>query len=281
MTDPASPAPPNPILVERAAEAARIEARLDEQLARIAGAPMTMTRRLFVGVMLPPAVAAALAAVAEGLARKVQAVGVPVRWIAPTDYHLTLRFLGPTRLAAEPALVDAIADAVAGRPRLALSVAGLGAFASPDRARIIWAGVDGAGLDELAAAIDGAVVALGGAPLALPFKAHVTLGRLAQDRSISDLLNSTSAQVFSKFDVDSIELLESNETKQQSPYSLVRRIAFKPAETAFQRQSAPLEPHATQQPTATNARLSQPFAPDTDDGWPRGQGPDFRGGEQA
>lgn len=281
MTDPASPAAPNPILVERAAEAARIEARLDEQLGRIAAAPTPMTRRLFVGVMLPPPAATALAAVAEGLARKAQAVAVPVRWIAPTDYHLTLRFLGPTRIASEPALLDAIAEAVTGRAPLALRIAGLGAFASPDRARVIWAGVEGAGLDELAAVIDAAVVRLGAAPLTLPFRAHITLGRLAQDRSISDLLNSTSAQVFSKFDADSIELIESNETKQQFPYSLVRRIAFKPSETAVQRQSTPLEPHAPQPVTATNATPSQPFAADTDDGWPRGQGPDLRGGEQA
>jgi 2'-5' RNA ligase len=181
MTDAADrpPSPPlNPILVERAAEASRIEARLDASIAAIARAAEPTTRRLFVAVMLPGPVAAALATVAEGLARRAQAVGVPISWTAPSDYHLTLRYLGPTRIAAEPAVIDAVADAVEGLAPVPLQLAGLGAFDSPDRARVVWAGVTGPGLAELAQRIDAALQAIGVAELARPFAAHITLGRL-------------------------------------------------------------------------------------------------------
>lgn len=277
MTDAADrpPSPPlNPILVERAAEAARIEARLDASIAAIARVAPPTSRRLFVAAMLPGPAAAALAAVAENLARRAQAVGVPISWTAPVDYHLTLRYLGPTRIAAEPAVIDAIEAVVTGLPAVTVQLAGLGAFDSPDRARVVWAGVTGPGLDELAARIDAAVQAIGVAPLARPFVAHVTLGRLASERSISDLLNSTSAQVFSKFDIDAACLVESLETKKNSSYEQIRRIPFKPEKSSLQRQSTPLEPAAPTSQRTSHTSL----ATDTDDGWPRGQGPD-QGGE--
>jgi 2'-5' RNA ligase len=276
MTDAADrpPSPPlNPILVERAAEASRIEARLDASIAAIARAAEPTTRRLFVAVMLPGPVAAALATVAEGLARRAQAVGVPISWTAPSDYHLTLRYLGPTRIAAEPAVIDAVADAVEGLAPVPLQLAGLGAFDSPDRARVVWAGVTGPGLAELAQRIDAALQAIGVAELARPFAAHITLGRLASERSISDLLNSTSAQVFSKFDLDVVELLESIESKKNFSYRRVRRIPFKTEKSSLQRQSTPLEPAAPTSQRTSHTSL----ATDTDDGWPRGQGPDLGG----
>ena len=55
---------------------------------------MIAGRRLFVGVPVATAVAQQLAGACESLARRAQAQGVPLRWVAPATYHVTLKFLG-------------------------------------------------------------------------------------------------------------------------------------------------------------------------------------------
>lgn len=105
--------------------------------------------------------------------------------LRPED-HLTLQFfdhLEPERLSA---VVDAMTEAVQDQPPFAIEVRGVGAFPSPQRPRVVWAGV-GAGaasLQSLAGRLRRAVAARGFPVEARPFVPHLTLGRLRSPRDL-------------------------------------------------------------------------------------------------
>ena len=101
-------------------------------------------RRLFVAVEVPPAVHDAVDHALEPWR------GTPgARWVPRERRHVTIRFLGAVASDA----IDPIARAVVGCAAAAAPVdtrlTELGAFPSPRRARVLWAGVDD-GADRLA-----------------------------------------------------------------------------------------------------------------------------------
>jgi 2'-5' RNA ligase len=215
-----------------------------------------MTKRLFIGVRVSTQTANALAACAESLQRRSRDAGVDLTWVAPTNYHVTLKFLGWTREEAVPAIVDGLEGQLAGVSPFRFRTARLGAFPSLNKASVVWAGVeDASALTDVAKRADAVAVALGFAAEARPFHAHVTLARLGKTRAISDLVLPLSEQMFSDSRVDGVTLFESETKSSGSVYRELHRISFKTAEMAPKRQTGALE-----------------LGDETDDGWPRGHG---------
>jgi 2'-5' RNA ligase len=146
---------------------------------------MSATRRLFIGLRPPSAVASALhAEAARALASLPHRA---LRFAAAQDLHLTLVFLGDTAEDLIPELGQALARAALDRPELALEIRGTGAFPSLSRPRVLWAGVRAArdrdaSLDELHSGIVRAVSSTGFAlaprETAEPFRPHITVARV-------------------------------------------------------------------------------------------------------
>ena len=231
------------------------------------------SRRMFIGVRVSMATTNQLAAAADTLARRASQAGLAVRWISPSDYHLTLKFLGWVHSDTIGAVADAVTRAltsVALQP-FSIDVARLGAFPSKEKGDVIWAGVQSNvdRLRALATAIDRETAELGFPAEVRPFHPHVTLGRLRSCANVSDAILPLSEQAFSETRVSEIELLESVIVSNKSTYALIEKIPLFSPETPIKRQTAPLEPGPRQ------ANNSSPHIPDTDDGWPRGQGPSF------
>lgn len=138
--------------------------------------PDAETIRAFIAVEVPEAAAERAGAVIERL----RADGVEgVKWVQPRHFHLTLKFLGETRQDDLPALSEALRE-VAGRAApFSLALAGVGAFPSARRPRVVWLGVASGSepLVALACATDGACAALGWAREEKPYHPHLTLGR--------------------------------------------------------------------------------------------------------
>ncbi|MGH9468383.1 MAG: RNA 2',3'-cyclic phosphodiesterase [Terriglobales bacterium] len=91
--------------------------------------------RLFLAI---PVTGSARAGLEAALARW-RAAAPEVRWEAPPDWHITLKFLGAWPDADEARLIATLSDQA--WPRLRLLVAGLGAFPSLRRPGTLWAGV--------------------------------------------------------------------------------------------------------------------------------------------
>jgi len=130
--------------------------------------------RLFVAISLPEEVGAALDAAIEPL----RAMFPRARWVPPENRHVTLKFLGKV----SSRLVDDTLAAVeaAGRVHRAFEtgLTALGAFPLPERARVVWAGLDDrpGRMAELAFAVDHALASMV-APESRAFAPHITLAR--------------------------------------------------------------------------------------------------------
>ena len=178
--------------------------------------------RAFVAIRLDEAVRAALGAAIEGLRR----VARDVAWVVPDNLHLTLKFLGQVRAARTPELVAALTRAASGLAAFEANVAGLGAFPTPTRARVIWAGV-GHGTDALvllASRVDEALVALGFEREPRPFSPHVTLGRVRtprRDLALAEALRAGDAQKFGRLVVERVALMRSDLAPRGARYTEV------------------------------------------------------------
>ncbi|HJR97053.1 MAG TPA: RNA 2',3'-cyclic phosphodiesterase [Actinomycetota bacterium] len=100
--------------------------------------PRAKPHRLFVAVSVPDQVATQVEEALEPWRTALPGV----RWTPRSNWHVTLRFLGST----DPRLVTWISDRLS---EVASMIAqfegaarGVGAFPSPRRARVLWAGID-------------------------------------------------------------------------------------------------------------------------------------------
>ncbi len=145
-----------------------------------------------------------------------------VAWVAPDNVHLTLKFLGGVEAARLDAVAGALAGAVAGCRPFDLTVRGLGAFPTPARPRVLWAGADeGAALAAtLARRVDDALVALGFPAESRAFSAHVTLGRVRAPRSNPRLVEALAGgAAFGRQRVDRLALMRSELSPRGARYT--------------------------------------------------------------
>lgn len=153
--------------------------------------------RTFLALDLAPEIVARLADVIGELRR----VEADVRWVREAGLHVTLAFLGSVATDRMPALEAAVRGAVAPRAAFDLEVRGLGGFPNLRRPRILWAGVRGAGLAELAAAVATALENFGFAREERPFRGHVTVGRVRSPRgwrALEPLLRAAEDREFGR-----------------------------------------------------------------------------------
>jgi RNA 2',3'-cyclic 3'-phosphodiesterase len=144
--------------------------------------------RSFVAVHLSDEVLHSLAELQDELRRPVDKLA-QVKWVAPGSMHLTLQFLGDVDEGMLPKLVDSLRGGFGGTPAFEVELAGAGAFPSPSRPRVLWAGFrrGSDGLKALASATCGVTGPLGFPPEDRPFKAHITLGRVKDGSRSGDL----------------------------------------------------------------------------------------------
>ncbi len=140
-------------------------------------------QRLFIALETDDAMQRTIASVQQTLRRRGGSPqgSMPVRWVRPTQVHLTLQFLGNVVSTHIPSLIVALAPAVATHDALLLRADAVGAFPSTDTPRVLWLGLRGAddGLLALQQAVTEAVRAVEGVVAdRKPFRPHLTLGRV-------------------------------------------------------------------------------------------------------
>jgi len=132
-----------------------------------------MRRRLFAGVAVEAT---------DALRRRAeewrQVLGGRVRWVRMENLHLTVEFFGETEEEWIPRLEQALARAAREVPGpVDLAVGKAGVYGSPRHPRVLWLGVESAGLPELHARVQEALREAGWQPEARPYSPHLTLGR--------------------------------------------------------------------------------------------------------
>lgn len=178
---------------------------------------------LFVGIPLSMRSLKAVANAASDLKERSASSDLDLRWVAPARYHVTLKYLGWTKVDALPAICDAVGAAVEAHKAFDMRCRELDAFPSLAKAEVLWAGLDDrmGELSGLAKKIDDATTALGFPGETREFQPHVTMARLKGARNLVKLVQDAPVRVFSKSWVDSLILYKSSVESETSEYEKV------------------------------------------------------------
>jgi 2'-5' RNA ligase len=164
--------------------------------------------RSFVAVDLEAPVQQAVRELQAELAR----IKADVRWVRPEGLHVTLKFLGSVEAARLERVRAALAAAMADQPVLHVHVHGLGAFPGWRRPRVVWVGLHGDGMGELAARVDDALARLGFEREQRAFTPHLTLGRVNSPRGWARLEEVCKAHLdddCGESDIDAVTIYRS------------------------------------------------------------------------
>jgi RNA 2',3'-cyclic 3'-phosphodiesterase len=189
-----------------------------------------MTQRMFVAVIPPEEAVEDLDAFLE-----VRRDATELRWTLPDQWHLTLAFLAEVPDRAVDDLVARLTRAAAKRSAQEACLTGGGAFPHPDRAKVLWAGVelaDPVGLGQLATGCRAAAAKAGIAVTGERFRPHLTLARTRRPVSATRWIRILEAYRGPRFTIAETALVASHlgEGPRKRPrYEVLERFALQSA----------------------------------------------------
>jgi len=188
--------------------------------------------RSFIAIELPEELKAGLSQLQAQLK-----TGKPpaVKWVNPYSTHLTLKFLGNITVDKIGEITKAMEVAAQGIPPFHLEVKGLGVFPNLRRVQVAWVGINGEieRLSQLQQRIESNLVPLGFAAESRPFTPHLTLARVRgqaspdERQSFGQLIAGTRFEAVYSFNVDSVNLMRSQLTREGAIYSQISSARLK------------------------------------------------------
>ena len=178
--------------------------------------------RLFVGINFPKKQRAKM----HRAARPLRERDLPVRWVDPDNFHVTLKFLGEVRREQVEGVTNAIERAAASTEPFQTGIGGFGAFPTVRKPRVIWLGVGAS--PELRCLKQDLEWALGDAGFPAEtrsFHPHVTLGRARDSggagafRDLDDVFASLEFE--DELKIRSVDLIRSRMSREGPRYSVV------------------------------------------------------------
>jgi len=188
--------------------------------------------RSFIAIELPDELKVGLSQLQAGLKLGKQSW---VKWVDPYSIHLTLKFLGNIAVDRIGEITRAMETAAQGISPFHLEVKELGAFPNLKRVQVVWVGITGEvdRLGQLQQRLESNLAPLGFAPESRPFTPHLTLARL-RDRASPDerqrfgqLIASTRFEAVYSVEVDAINLMRSQLTREGAIYSRINSVGLK------------------------------------------------------
>ncbi len=119
---------------------------------------------------------------------RAQLPNIPVRWVAASNIHLTLKFLGDVSVSNLNLLTEMIQKEVSVHHQFDISVGGSGAFPNIRQPRVVWVGVEApAQLTSIQNGIETTTARLGYSREERAFSPHLTLGRVSRNATAQDV----------------------------------------------------------------------------------------------
>lgn len=137
--------------------------------------------RTFIAIELNKEIKEAL----SGIQKKIKTMPEDVKWVAPHNIHLTLKFLGEVDEAKIPKIIQSIKEAAIQFKPFRVALADIGVFPNLKFPRIIWIGIEEGKekLEELAKFLENLLARLKFPKEKRSFSPHLTLGRIKSLRS--------------------------------------------------------------------------------------------------
>jgi len=190
--------------------------------------------RVFIAIPIPAplqeAIQHATAGLKERLGRRL------VRWVAPENVHLTLKFLGEISPANVDLLAEALHHEAGGHSAFEMTIGGLGVYPNPRRPRVVWIGVQAPpALETLQRAIEAAAARLGYPEEERPFSPHLTIGRVSQhaaggdQQAVRQAIEATRVGQLGTATVDTLELFRSDLRPEGPHYTRLHSAALQPS----------------------------------------------------
>lgn len=178
--------------------------------------------RLFVGINIPKKLRTRIHRAVRGLRDE----DLPVRWIEPDHYHITLKFLGEVRRERLPDIQGQLEEAAAATHAFTTSVTGFGAFPTVRRPRVIWLGVHATPEFRcMKQDLEWSLGQVGFEAETRAFHPHVTLGRADPTsgagvfRGLDRVLAELSFE--DEIKVHTVDLMRSHISRSGTRYSVV------------------------------------------------------------
>ena len=180
--------------------------------------------RLFLGIRIPNTIR-------DSLQKFKTALTTPdenVKWIAPDNLHLTLKFFGEVEQTRLETLENALHQSVIDQKRFSLQVQGTGFFPREQKAKVLWAGIQDPsnGLNKIADSIEKFSVQAGFPPNDNPFSAHLTMARFSSPPAAVFLekIRSYRSFLFGEMEVKEFFIIQSQLRSSGSDYTLLKKF---------------------------------------------------------
>ena len=180
--------------------------------------------RTFIAIDLTPEIRTEL----SNLVRQLRPAGTDVKWVAPNNYHLTLKFIGETG-EKEVEIIKSIINELAKRHRqFPLAFKGTGSYPQgQSRLRVIWVGVSGgAELLALQKDLEESLKKENFSADDRPFSPHLTIGRVRYPQKQEKLkaeLDQLSQKDFGLMPVKEITFFQSVLRPEGPEYKVISR----------------------------------------------------------
>jgi 2'-5' RNA ligase len=187
-----------------------------------AARPEARSLRLFVAVDVPAAVRDFL----QNTIRPLHEAIPGARWTRPDAWHVTMKFLGSVEPSMRGWVEGVVGEAAAQAERFESRLDALGAFPSPRRARVLWAGLEDPNdsFVKLAGTLD-RLLAPAFPPEKRPFTPHLTLARFKEQATLPE--DALAVPVDSDaFAVDRLVLYRSHLQRPHAVYEPLRTFPF-------------------------------------------------------
>lgn len=185
------------------------------------------TVRSFVAVLLPPTLREDAAEIQDVVRDRMPPRSV--RWVQPTNFHLTVRFLGDLDHAG----VERVSELVqlqAGFAPIELTLGTVSAFPGPTRPSIIWIDlIDREGnLEGLVQRVERGLIGGGFGPPDKPWRSHLTLGRVQRGARAPRDWHLVPAVPKSVYRVDTLALMQSELRPEGPRYTALETVHATP-----------------------------------------------------
>lgn len=178
--------------------------------------------RLFIALNLPKKERMRL----HRAARPMRERELPVRWVDPENYHLTLKFLGEVRPAMQKKVEETMQRVASATVPFKIELGGFGAFPTIRKPRVLWAGVNASPeLRCLKQDLEWGLAEHGFERETRAFHPHLTLGRAGEEggagefRGLDDLVADLSYE--GTVSVRGIDLMRSQLSRSGSRYTVL------------------------------------------------------------